>query len=103
MVLDEFERRAGVEEMRRDRVPERVAGVVGGELRAVPVPGEECLNLTLPQCPTPTSEERTLRRALVTAKMTSEEIHRRREERPLAPRTALHALHNDALALEIDV
>jgi hypothetical protein len=103
VILDELKRDAGVEQMRRDRVPERMSGVVGFEPCTGAVPAEEVLDLALLERADPACEERLSRFCRGLHEVLAEKIRGGGEERPLGPVAALDPLDDDSMAGEVDI
>ena len=103
VVLHELERDAGVEQVRRNRMPQAVTGVPAIEPTAIAVACEQGLDLPLLQGTVLPGEQRHLRRSNTAAEVTVEEVCRGAEQRPLRPRAALQSLDDNAFALEVHI
>lgn len=103
MVLNELERHAGVQEVRRDGVPQRVAGQTAGDARGIPVPGEESLDLALLKRIQSSRKQGRVTVDPRPAEVDFQEGSGCREEGSFRPEAPLHPLDDDSPALQVDV
>jgi len=103
VILDEFQRAAGIEEMGCDSVPQGMAGVPIGQTSRVPIAGEERLDLALPKRATAPWEEGAVFMAGVQGQVPIKWIPDRGEKRPLRPVTVLQTADDDSGSVEVYV
>lgn len=103
VVLHELKRRSGVEQVRGDRVPQRMCGAIRGKPGARAVAGEEALDLPPSERPIPPGEERGVRSAWKTRDVLTEDDRRAREEDLLAPGATFEPPHQKATAVKVEI
>lgn len=103
MVLDDLERGAGIEQVRGDRVPERMRGEVMGQLCAHSVAHEAQLDLSTLERPGAASEERLVRIARRPRQVPSKQHRCACEEYLLAPGATLEPPYEESSAIQLDV
>lgn len=103
VVLDELERSSGIEQVRGDRVPQRVGRQAIGQSGGAPVADEARLDLAAPERPVPAREERRVRPAGDPGEVRTQQLERGGEEHLFAPATALQAPHEQAAAVQVDI
>lgn len=102
MVLDELEGNAGIEQVRRDRMAQAMAGVAAVEAGAIAVATEKGLDLALLEWSVSTDKQRAFRVG-GGCQMFPEEFCRHGKERLLRPRPALETPDDDPASHEIDI
>jgi len=103
VVLNELERGAGVEEMRGDRVTQRMGREVPRQPGMLTSTHEAQLDLPTSKGPASAGKERRLEFARGASEVATHEHGGAREEHLLTPSAALQPPHQDPAALEIDV
>lgn len=103
MVLNELERGAGIEQVRGDRMPERVRRQARGEPGRIAVADEARLNLPTLERAVAAREERVAFGARRDREVVTQELRGRSEDDLLAPRAALEAANEQPPALKVDI
>jgi hypothetical protein len=103
VVLDELERSSRVEQVRRDRMTQRVRSEKAGQPRGNPVADEKGLNLTLLKGAAPPRKEWRLRIRGSLAQLRREERLAGSKQWTLRPVSTLQALDDEAAASKVEV
>ena len=103
VILDEFQRDAGLEQVRGNRMTQAVGGVPAIEAGAIAISREQRLDLTLAEWTGASREERRGRDRRSTANVLPEKLRGARKERLHGPGAALEPLDDDSTALEVDI
>jgi hypothetical protein len=103
VVLHELEGRAGIEEVRRDRMSQTMTAVPTRQPSSIAVTREQLLNPSFAERVATASREQGSRYRATCGEVPFQEPARARKQWALRPHTALHSFHDDPFANEINV